>query len=176
MAIANGYMEDIYTYIWHMTNHDVVLWNEYSIKVPHELVAKKKGDKKNEEVIIFSAKIPKEIYVQFSKTGPIPKRNIDLKRKYIEIGLRIIEINDSIVLGEQRTTIKSNEINNPEKYFEQVYLRSSDTMNLFIGKKERRNILDEIIQNMQQIQTKNRPPENNMLPNCILSHCKYTEK
>lgn len=168
MAIASGYMEDIYTYIWHMMNHDVVSWHEYSIKVPHELVAKKMGDQNDEDLIIFSVKIPKEIYVQFSKTGPIPKRNVDLERKYMEIGLRIIEINDSITLGEQSITIKANEINNPEKYFEQVYLRSSDTMILFIGKKERRNILDEIMQNTQQIQIKNRPPENNILPYCIL--------
>lgn len=151
VAIASAYVEDIYTYIWHMKNPNVVLWHEYSIKVPQDLVAKKMGDK-NDDLIIFSAKIPEEIYIQFFKIDRIQKRSIDFERKNMELGLKVIEMKDSITMGEQSITIKSNEIRNPGKYFEQVYLKSSDTMIMFMGKKERCYVMSEIINNMKRIQ------------------------
>jgi len=152
VAIATARIEDIYTYIWHMKNPDAVRWYEYSIKIPHDLVAKSIGDRNNEKLIIYSMKIPKEIYIRFSKIGRLSGQGINTEKRNIDPGIRMIEKKDSVTMGEESITIKSVEKDNPGKYYEQVYLRSSDTMILFIGKNERCYVMSEIINNMKRIQ------------------------
>jgi len=138
---------DLQTYFWHVINPTTVIWENFEITVPKELIMKKKNLKGDKKILkIYDVEHPDKVFIFFEPSNCHLRENFDLKQMYSKNGFEVLEKYTSMLLDQPCLFVKSSKtVENKEIYSEDIYFMGENVQISFYGQKSNRFYLKQIL-------------------------------